>query len=122
MRTPPEVIDDVRWSEFVDSRLDLFYTPDGIEEGKGFAEITDFAVYPNPAREKTNVKFELTKQGPVELSVYDINGRRVRNIFTGQKQVGEHLFPVSLLGLNPGYYLIRLKSGIRVQSKKLVIH
>jgi uncharacterized protein (DUF1501 family) len=121
MGTSPEVIDDVRWSDFVDSRLDLFYTPDGIGEGKGFAEIGEVAVYPNPAREKTNVKFVLTKQGPVELSVYDLNGRRVRNIFNGQKQIGVHLFPVSLIGLRPGYYLIRLKSGIKVQSKKLVI-
>lgn len=121
MGTPPDVIDDVRWSDFVSSRLDLFHKPDGIGEGRGFAEIADFVVYPNPARGSANVRFDLKKQGPVELVIYDLNGRKVRNPFSGQKSVGEHIIPFSIVGLPPGYYLVRLKSGLKTQSKKLVV-
>jgi len=119
--TPPEVINDVRWSEFVGSRLDLFFTPDGIEESNGVGGTEEFLVYPNPAVNSTNVKFSLKKKGPVELSMYDVKGRKVKTLISETKTEGEHTFPVSLLGLQPGYYLLRLRNGMKIQSKKLII-
>jgi len=121
METPLEILDEVHWTDFVDSRLDLFHTPDGIDDGKGFAAVTEMSVYPNPATTNTNLKFTLKKAGHIHLAIYDLNGRIVRQLFEGNKVVGEHLISTSVQGLKKGYYLVRLRSGYKITGKKLLV-
>src|SRR5947208_14944856 len=44
---------------------------------------TSFAfigIFPNPAQLATTISFSVTESGPVEIALYDIAGRTVRNI------------------------------------------
>lgn len=45
---------------------------------------------PNPAPATTNLAFRLSQQQPVYLSVVDAQGRRVRTLFEGTLQAGDH--------------------------------
>jgi hypothetical protein len=44
----------------------------------------------NPFASKAGLSFSLTKDGPADLSVYDVNGRRLRSLINGQSAAGNH--------------------------------
>ncbi|MCP4548106.1 MAG: hypothetical protein GY835_16705 [bacterium] len=48
----------------------------------------NFAAYPNPFNPTTTVSFNLTADGPAHLAVYDVAGRRMRVLLTGDQPAG----------------------------------
>jgi len=52
-----------------------------------------FAAVPNPFNPQTSIRFELRGAGHVSLTVYDTQGRRVRNLADGNFGVGTHELP-----------------------------
>jgi hypothetical protein len=72
--------------------------------------------YPNPFNPSTVISFTLGSKMPVELSVYDLLGRKVRILASGELPAGVH--SVTWDGRNEsgrdvasGVYLYKLKSG-----------
>jgi len=60
--------------------------------GDNMNRITDFYLsdnYPNPFNPSTIMKYSLPKTGYVTLTVYDINGRKIRTIIDGLLSAGE---------------------------------
>jgi hypothetical protein len=49
-----------------------------------------FSAYPNPFNPQTTLRFELTRGGLVELTIYDLQGRLVRRILQASLPVGRH--------------------------------
>jgi len=45
---------------------------------------------PNPFSPSTRIDFDLARDGRVDISVYDVAGRRVATLFTGELGVGPH--------------------------------
>jgi hypothetical protein len=45
---------------------------------------------PNPAAPGTTLRFELPRRGWVELSVFDVRGRRIRTLVRGVREAGPH--------------------------------
>ena len=43
---------------------------------------------PNPFRGETTLDYALSKEGPVDLVVFDLNGRHVRTLFSGTRAAG----------------------------------
>jgi hypothetical protein len=50
-----------------------------------------FQNYPNPFNPETTIEFKLQKSARVNLTIYDINGRRIRNLTSGYMPAGIHL-------------------------------
>lgn len=50
----------------------------------------EFRVTPNPAHGPLHFAFSLAKTGPVDLSVYDVAGRRVTTLVNGVLEAGAH--------------------------------
>ena len=48
------------------------------------------APYPNPFNPATKIQYTLAETGRVELSVYDIRGRKVRTLFSGHQRAGSY--------------------------------
>lgn len=46
--------------------------------------------YPNPFNPSTRIAFELGRTETVELTVFDLAGRRIATLFSGELGVGEH--------------------------------
>jgi len=81
--------------------------------------------YPNPFGEKVNIIWEQKNPEPVKLSVYNLRGQLVTEVFSGTKGAGEH--SVAWDGadaqhrkVGAGIYFLRLQSGNKVQTAKLV--
>jgi hypothetical protein len=95
-------------------------------------EATDFAgsfrmqIYPNPFNPVTTIAFNIPDRGQVRLAVFDVNGRRVRELVDDVLTPGEH--SVVWDGRNdtgvtsaPGVYFARLEAGSKVVTRKMVL-
>jgi PKD repeat protein len=65
-----------------------------------------FSVFPNPASDVANIKFDLPKNQNVKIDLYDITGRLIKNIVDQNLTPGEYQLSVNNNDLN-GIYLLR---------------
>jgi hypothetical protein len=74
------------------------------------------SVYPNPLVDDATVRFTLERPQRVTLDVFDLLGRRVRGHDLGRLAAGEHETALSLRGLPPGLYIVRLTGDAGAQA------
>jgi hypothetical protein len=81
---------------------------------------------PNPFAPRTEIRFDLPQAGPVRLEVFDVAGRRVRNLVHEQRTAGSHR--IAWNGLDDssrpvasGFYLYRLVAGDFSQTRRMVL-
>jgi len=77
--------------------------------------------YPNPFNPSTNIKFSITENGPVKLAVYDITGKLVEMLFSGDLSSGVYNINFNASKLSSGAYFYRLEAGSNVEIKKMVL-
>jgi len=91
------------------------------------AKLTLYQNYPNPFRPRTTIGYELPEAARVELTVYDVSGRKVATLVSGMKDAGYHEVPFEIGGsreagnLVSGVYFYKLKAGKTTQVKKMTI-
>lgn len=73
--------------------------------------ISKAVVSPNPASGAATVKFELTQMSKVRVSLYNLNGIEVQEIYHQDCAMGEHIVPFRLSTLSNGFYHVRLEAG-----------
>lgn len=67
--------------------------------------------YPNPFNPSTNIEFSLTAQSNVQLSVYDLNGRKVASVIDNSTyNAGAHTVAFDASSLASGTYLYRIEA------------
>lgn len=76
--------------------------------------------YPNPFSSETTVRFTLDRPSTVRLVVFDLLGRQVLELVEPQLSVGVHERALDLSGLPPAIYIVRIESGSRMESSRLV--
>lgn len=82
--------------------------------------------FPNPARGSLAIRFVLSRETPVQLSVYDVTGRRVRVLISGERRsAGEHVMQWNMQDdrgrdVSAGVYFARLATSQRAVSQKLI--
>ena len=85
-----------------------------------------YANYPNPFNGETNIRFRIGEPTKTTLVVYDINGRVVKTIFSGELNQGEHIYrwdATDNLGntVASGFYLVRLRTDNFYKSVKMIL-
>jgi hypothetical protein len=101
--------------------LDDFQKPVGISEpGKPVAE-SNFSVYPNPAQERLTVAFENSGANLVEISIFDLQGKLVKNVNLGVRPEGKHEAIMNIGNLGAGTYIMRLAMGNTLTSSKFIV-
>jgi hypothetical protein len=78
-------------------------------------------LFPNPASDVANVRFELAKTSDMEILLLDEMGRTVRVISNGKRMKGEYTETISLSGLAGGVYYVSLRAGEMRETKPLII-
>lgn len=81
---------------------------------------------PNPFSAVTSIAFELPTEQRVEMSVYDLNGDRVRQLMDQVMPAGRHQLVWAGIGdtgrpLPPGVYWIQTRAGKRSAVLKTVL-
>ena len=82
--------------------------------------------FPNPFNNETSIRFKLLGEMDVRLSIYNINGRLIKNLFQGDLVKEEYIYNWDGRDNNgkllpSGLYFIRIQSGSKVQSKKMIL-
>jgi hypothetical protein len=76
--------------------------------------------YPNPFNLSTIIEFTLPKNEHVKLSVYDILGRKVVDIYDQVLEAGTHKHRLSM-DVPSGIYLYRLRAGNTAITRKMAL-
>ena len=77
--------------------------------------------YPNPFNPVTKIDFDLPKGSFVNLSVFDVLGRLVQNIYNTELPAGPYSVNFNSSQLPSGVYFYRLKTDSFTDTKKMVI-
>ncbi|WP_263788810.1 BspA family leucine-rich repeat surface protein [Salinibacter grassmerensis] len=106
------------------AQLKLAVGTDGYVEGETDKVLPDevsLTSYPNPARRQATVEYALPEAEEVSLQVYDVLGRRVATLESGQKEAGRHRVDLRASQLSSGVYFGRLKAGGKTRTQKITV-
>ncbi len=78
-------------------------------------------IFPNPASSQATVSFMLAKSSTVNLEVYDLLGRRMKQVSLGEMREGEHSETLDLHGFGDGTYFCRMTVGGEASSMMFTI-
>ncbi len=88
--------------------------------------LTIAAVVPNPFNPRTTVRYDVPRSGQVDLVIYDLKGRKVKQLVCGQVESGRH--EVVWDGRDShgrmaaaGVYFARMSDGRTVTTAKMVL-
>jgi len=77
--------------------------------------------YPNPFNPSTEISFQVSDFGLVEVSIFDLLGRKVATLVNEKKHPGSYQVTWDATGQPSGVYFYRLSTTDFVQTKKLVL-
>ncbi len=80
-----------------------------------------FPNYPNPFNPETTIKYGLPEESFVTISIYDINGRLVRNLIQKSQAAGYHSITWRAVDCVSGVYFYRISAGDFQQVRKCVL-
>ncbi|MFH1733795.1 MAG: T9SS type A sorting domain-containing protein, partial [bacterium] len=106
--------DDGREFTFIEPDVDFPdpFSLDGLVEGKVYIpETFACAAYPNPFNPTTAISIQLSAFSEVNLSVYDVAGRKVAELIHGYRDAGLHEVTFDASQLASGVYLYRLQTS-----------
>ncbi len=85
-----------------------------------------FAAYPNPFNPETKIEFTLTQNTQVELTIYDVTGRKVKTLVEETLPAGRHSYVWSGEDYRgqqsaSGVYLYRLSTPQTTDVRKMIM-
>jgi len=80
------------------------------------------SVYPNPSTENSQVIFETSKKGNVEVNLYNILGSEVKTILNKELEQGTHYEEINLENIEKGIYFISIVlEGKVMETTKIIV-
>ena len=77
--------------------------------------------YPNPFNPATTISFSVPAQSFVSLKIFDALGREISTLVSEQLFAGTYSRQWDAAGLPSGVYFYRLRAGLFIETKKLVL-
>jgi uncharacterized lipoprotein YddW (UPF0748 family) len=77
--------------------------------------------YPNPFNPATTISFDLDRSGMVNLEIYDILGRKIKSLISGEMSAGRHSVQFDASDLSSGQYIYRIISGEKQFSRMMIL-
>ena len=97
---------------FIDEQEEQVHAPESSEL---------YQNYPNPFNHETIIKFDLSLQEFVNLTVYDIRGRVIENLLNQKMHAGQHVVAFDASSLPSGVYLYKLSSSSLSMVRKMML-
>ncbi len=77
--------------------------------------------YPNPFNPSTTITYSLKESGPIDLSIYDVLGRKVTTLINAIQEKGAYTLTVNAQNLASGIYIYRLTTQTFQKSRRMVV-
>jgi hypothetical protein len=78
-------------------------------------------VFPNPFNSSARLQLTLERPSHVYLAIYDLLGRRIRDIASRDMPEGQSYFPIDLGDRNSGLYFVVTRVGETRHITKIVL-
>jgi hypothetical protein len=106
--------------------LDIITNPVGIAENTSFKTENYLTAYPNPASEKVEIGFNANEAGFVQLSIFDLNGRIVKEITAANLGAGPYTTEWDLTNesgkrVGAGIYFAKVINTGNVKTIKIIV-
>ena len=87
-----------------------------------FVNLNEFSIYPNPAKARTNISFEVNDDCKVEVKVFDLTGKLLDVPFSSDLYTGYHNFDWNTSTVEKGIYIIKFFVNEKfLSSQRLVL-
>ena len=78
-------------------------------------------IYPNPFNPITTIRYSLSYNTDVQISIYDITGRLITTLFNEFQIAGYHSITWDASNFSSSIYLLSISSGKFTETQKLVL-
>jgi hypothetical protein len=78
-------------------------------------------VTPNPVAGRAVLHLNLVKESPTKVTLCNITGNEVKQIFAGILKSGDHRIPFATGGLPGGIYLLKTETEGMVHTQKIIV-
>ena len=82
---------------------------------------TSLNIYPNPAGDRAEIKFNLVKESEVAIELFNIEGQLMQNIYSGKLSAGENKVELTTASLASGMYLVKFTEGDKARFMNVVV-
>ena len=86
-----------------------------------FPLLTDLLVYPNPANETINFSYNLLKSNVVRISIFNILGKEITNLFYQKQDKNKYSLSFDLKNYKPGIYIYKMDFDNQQKFGKIII-
>ena len=77
--------------------------------------------FPNPFNPSTNIYYELPKRTEVQITIYDLLGRKVTTLVSETQEAGYKSVSWDATNVSSGMYFYQIRAGDFVETKKMVL-
>jgi hypothetical protein len=105
-------------------RVKKYYPPSSINFDNQHLVPEQFLLlqnFPNPFNPSTIINYSIAKSGLVNISIYDILGRKVTELINEFKEAGSYRVYLDAQGLSSGVYFYRMTCGHFSSTRKMVL-
>ena len=92
----------------------------GIDEQPENRINSRLSCYPNPLTSESNISFQTKTSGNVDLSIFDIQGRKICTLLNGTLNAGIQTIPISNHLPSSGVYFLKLRTSEGISTLKLI--
>ena len=77
--------------------------------------------FPNPFNPSTVISYDIYKKSDVNISVFNLNGQLVSELYNGNQDVGNYQVNFDGEGLSSGMYFIKINNHNEVHTQKVLL-
>jgi len=111
---------DEIWNFFVNA---IENNPQGVNERKQKSVVEVHKIFPNPFQTKTTISYELHDRSHVQISIYDLYGKKIDTLVNQMQQPGRKtvIWDTQDLNLHSELFLCRIQAGSFTTVELLVL-
>ncbi|MFA5032358.1 MAG: T9SS type A sorting domain-containing protein [bacterium] len=94
---------------------------EAIEENTYSISDKFFSISPNPASAYATIKYSLPNKTNVSLRIFDLTGRLVKKLYSGEQVAGTNNVSLKSSELSKGIYFVTLQTNSGTKTQKLTI-
>jgi hypothetical protein len=106
-------------------RLNIFSATEALRvycEGSTSDQFGLQTIFPNPAREKIDIRYDTESYDKVSFEVFDVIGRKIYSSYFSPPFFGEKTLQIDISGYSQGIYFLSLKQGKLKSTKKVFVY
>jgi hypothetical protein len=77
--------------------------------------------YPNPFNATTTIEYDLIKDSPVSIDIYDILGQKMETLVNDRQSAGHHQISWNASDAASGIYFYKIQAGDFTSAKKMLL-